>query len=299
MIACPDCKTSLIVKGVPQGQQAICVNCHALFRVGEQVRTSADRLAWRSLWLGLSSIVLLFITGIPAIYYGIRSLLRMRYVKSQTADRVAAITGTALGGCFGLFGSVFGLTVGGLMGFVLLTMVRVEKTPEVAALFQQVFEAEIPQELIPSRGAEILNSMYFFDFYDAPQPIDRTFRLHLIAQKSIIRTNNSQTINQLRDRVLNDRYQLKETGSEILTWSLGGDPIDVRKIEFEIIEDGFFNPDDPASTSSVGQTIVQYYGYSSSEQGKTGFSWIVKQPPHPTVPEARIKEWLAKLKPRF
>ena len=106
MTKCQQCDATLIADGLPQGQQVRCVKCAHLFRLGEEKKTSADRLAWRSFWLGLSSLLCMFFTGIPAIYYGIRSLLRMRFIKPRPKDRFAAVSGTLMGGCFGMSGAV-------------------------------------------------------------------------------------------------------------------------------------------------------------------------------------------------
>ena len=112
MTECQHCKSKVVTVGLNTGQQIRCANCLTIWTFGKVETDATDRLAWRSFWLGLSSILFLFFTGIPAIYYGVRSLLRMRFVKPKKRDRAAAIAGTTMGGCFGIFVSFFRFPVG-------------------------------------------------------------------------------------------------------------------------------------------------------------------------------------------
>ena len=61
-----------------------CGNCGDLIGTGVKANAPREKTASRSLWLGLSSIILLFFTGIPAIYYGIKSLLKKSFFFLQT-----------------------------------------------------------------------------------------------------------------------------------------------------------------------------------------------------------------------
>ena len=80
-----------------------CGKCGDFIDSGVKANAPVDKFARRSLWLGISSIILLFFTGIPAIYYGVKSLMRSKYTSVRPGDRRAAIAGTALGTIFGVF----------------------------------------------------------------------------------------------------------------------------------------------------------------------------------------------------
>ena len=157
MTQCPKCEATLIADGLAEGQQVRCVQCATLFRLGEEQKTSADRLAWRSFWLGLSSLVFLFLTGIPAIYYGIRSMLRMRFTKPRPKDQFAAVSGTMLGGCFGVIGGGMIVSFAAILGFTLLSVNRPATQEEKLEMYAGVFASD-PPALHLDRAVSVLQS---------------------------------------------------------------------------------------------------------------------------------------------
>jgi len=102
---CSQCESELLVEIFGTSNPIRCASCGGISIPANEASTQAGRFAWRSLWLGIASIFLLFLTGLPAIWYGVRSLLQMRFVRSQKGDRKAAAAGITLGLLFGIFGS--------------------------------------------------------------------------------------------------------------------------------------------------------------------------------------------------
>jgi hypothetical protein len=303
MTKCQQCDATLIADGLPQGQQVRCVKCAHLFRLGEEKKTSADRLAWRSFWLGLSSLLCMFFTGIPAIYYGIRSLLRMRFIKPRPKDRFAAVSGTLMGGCFGMSGAVIAC----FAAIIAITLTTVDKpgTPEERALhYSQVFENDMPPELQLDETVSLLNSQHFFDFVDHEEPEQRTTHVHLLHHNANFQTWRSLVVVQLRgNRLRIPGHRLVEKSSELLNWKMFDQDIEVRKIVFEIqpdeeAEEAQSEPESDLSTAaeSSTDTAIQYYGVCKSPFGFTGMTVTTKQPPA-VFTEEKIREMFATIKP--
>lgn len=232
MTECQSCNSKLETEGLQPGQRYRCANCEAVHLFGTTEKVPADKLAWRSLWLGLASIILVFITGIPAIYYGIKSLLRMRFVKSKKSDRAAAIAGTALGGCFGLF---FGFIVVSIISIGLLSYLTYKTTSvpsEVVENCEQIFDFEAPPEFKPIEAQEMLGMQKSFDFADDIDEEKRHARIYLKFLGSSMRTNEDGLIGSLSSKSVNNGLG-EERETELLKWNVFGEDTDVRKTIFE------------------------------------------------------------------
>lgn len=232
MTDCQTCNSKLVTDGLQPGQRFRCANCEAIFLFGKTEKVPADKLAWRSLWLGLASILLIFFTGIPAIYYGVKSLLRMRFVKSKSSDRAAAVAGIATGGCFGLFFGFLALTILTIGLFAYLTHEEVEIAAEVQARCDQVFEFEAPEGFKPVKAETVLGIQSSFDFADDRDKIKRSARIHLRKIGSNLQTNKEQLIEALQSKSVNNGFG-KVRSTELLKWQMFGEETDVRKTIFE------------------------------------------------------------------
>lgn len=229
MTECQYCNSTLVTNGLSPGQQIRCANCLSLLTFGKIEKVETHRLAWRSFWLGLSSILLLFFTGLPAIYYGIRSLLRMRFVKPKSSDRAAAIAGTALGGCFGIFVgflAVCGLIIG-LISY--LTYQETDDVVEVVQKCSEYFEFEVPKSLMPVKATSILNNHATFEFADSKKATERNVRIQLRRDGASIQTNRDRVVQSLMRTRVNKQKMGKPEPSEILKWEMDGEVVDVRK----------------------------------------------------------------------
>jgi hypothetical protein len=300
--------------------------------LGEAVKVSADRLAWRSFWLGLASLVFLFMTGIPAVYYGIRSLLRMRFSKPGPRDRFAAVSGTIMGAVFGLTGGFLVIMAGMLLAVGYYSLDIVSDPGQIRQQFESNFEPTPLGKLKPHRLASVFNSQYFFDFVDNRNSGQRNIRVHMIHCKPNMQQMRNQVIGHLSKRTVTSTLQLERRDSEILKWEMGGRQIDVRKTTFDIVgqESGEADPsesespdepndqiaeakasdtieneldevdsatDDESEVKVLADTtqVVQYFGFYSDEQGMTGMT-VATRFPNPNLSESQIKKMFAEIK---
>jgi hypothetical protein len=128
-----------------------------------------NRAARWSFWLGISSIVLLWITGIPALILGTRALWQMRHQKTTKQEKRWAITGTLLGTLFGL---LLGGCLTGMVGIFIAvsTTFSSDRSEDPAVLRQwlkEVVHLDIPEELKANFGYKSMTSHSFhFDTFD-------------------------------------------------------------------------------------------------------------------------------------
>ncbi len=228
MTQCPTCNSKLVTDGLSSGQQFRCANCNSFSRFGKTDRVAADRLAWRSFWLGIASILLLTLTGIPAVYYGVRSLLRMRFVRAKRGDQAAAILGVGLGGFFGMF-----------IGFLVFCVVLVAilgrwtssetKDPElVASNCSKFFEFD-HQDLKPLRANSILDTQFVFQFSDNPNSKDESVNVALIHLRKSIQSSDASMLAMLRRKRLGGKRAGRSIGTKVFEWSMDGEPMDVKR----------------------------------------------------------------------
>lgn len=298
MSECQFCKTSLVTDGVSSGQQIRCASCHAISRFGKIENVAADRLAWRSFWLGISSILLLMITGIPAMYYGIKSLLRMRFVKPKRSDQAAAMVGTMLGGCFGIFGGFIGLCALIIALISFLTSSETKDAAQVVQQCSQYFDFESP-EVIPTK-AVAKASTHVFEFANKDKLEDRSVAIRLIFLQNALQPNDAIMHRLLKSMKINKMKLGKHLGSEFLDWKMNSNDIEIRKAIFDRRPD---DPDSnsnaspsPADTNSDGdfdaeiirQGITrQYIGYQRYQNGLYGVA-IAFEPVNADLTEADV-----------
>lgn len=234
MTECQFCKENLVTDGLNAGQQLRCANCQGIMRFGDAEKIATDRLAWRSFWLGLASFVFLFFTGIPAVYYGVRSLLRMRFVKPKRSDQAAAVLGTTMGGCFGIAVGALLTTIGIVSLAVAFT--RWDSSDERAILAQlpKHFQFELPPDVRPLMGRSVLNSQYEYSFGDQRDGSKRHFRIVLAYIPKSLSSNRNQLLATLSNRQLNGTEKGQRERLELLDWKLAGQTIKVRKTVFRL-----------------------------------------------------------------
>ena len=295
MTNCQQCNTALVGEGISQGQQVRCARCSHLFRLGDQASSSADKFAWRSFWLGLISFVFLFLTGLPAIYYGVKSLLRSRFIQARPIDKAAAVAGTAMGGCFGILGGFTLLISCALAAVVFFTISKLEDPAEIQQRYSTLF-AEVLEDLHPEESVSVFNAQFFFEFADAEQFEERTFRLRQAFARAPMQATKGQTVSQLKSLGIDRNLLLEEISAEKLTWNLHGEEISVMKTVSKII--GYDNSDNDENQPEVDEsqpgklvppisadsnapnpeTTVQYVGYVKQANRSSGFSAVVYQP---------------------
>ena len=101
---CSNCEATLVVIDLTEHDHVSCSQCNATFPLSQVSDTPprTSRQAVASMILGVVSIVGLFVTGIPAIFLGIRALVRMRRNPLLLKGHSMAIVGILSGGGFGL-----------------------------------------------------------------------------------------------------------------------------------------------------------------------------------------------------
>ncbi|MEL7497900.1 MAG: hypothetical protein AAFN77_09840 [Planctomycetota bacterium] len=320
-IVCEGCQSALVTKGILAGQIIRCGRCGKISQMGTSEALATDRMAWRSLWLGISSIFLLFITGLPAVYYGVKSLLRMRFVRPKKSDRIAAITGTALGGCFGIFIGSFVAMVGLFVLIVTMDIKRSQNPAEIKEFLAKVCTISMPTELEGFDFDGILfNSNQSFEFGDAKKYSDQTFRIRILYQRSTIGINRNTMIQQMREvYVSSSRMKIDKDGTEMLLWNIDDESVDVQKRIFtltpkknaesqNVSEDGnevssSDQPDEATSGESTESTksqtpeiVKHYFGVITRESGIYGFVVYVNETRRPTTDE-EIQQIIETLKP--
>ena len=218
-IQCDQCELPLMLDG--DSVLIRCASCGNIFRRDFARSRDTDRMAWRSLWLGLASIVLVFFTGIPAIYYGVRSLLRMRYRPAEKRDRTAAIAGVGLGSIFGLVigpcVAMFGLIV--LVGF--MSAERTSDPIEIAAIMDEFCEMDYPEEFEFVRGRQAIQTKSIrWVLNTDEEPVKRLVRMELIYFGGFLKDNNSLNVRSITrsHALIDESFDLKQ--STDLTLSL-------------------------------------------------------------------------------
>ncbi|MFK7767867.1 MAG: DUF4190 domain-containing protein [Mariniblastus sp.] len=288
MTQCQQCNSNLITDGLTPGQQIFCAHCRNLSRFGEIEKVATDRLAWRSFWLGLSSIVLLFFTGIPAIYFGIKSLLRMRFVKPKSSDRTAAIAGTAMGGCFGvLMGSTI---IAGLLIalFIHLGSERVNEPALVLEKCKTNFEFQQPRDTVPVLAASELGNMSEYLFADSQEPKDRFACIHLLYAGQGIRADRRAFILRLSNRRITSDDERDHETATVFKWEMDGSPTSVN---YKIYA-AHLDENDPENNAPETH---HYYGFLERQGEYYGIS-VAFDPEKRKMTESEVKQIFANTK---
>lgn len=177
---CSNCESILLTDVFKTPNPIRCTACGHISIPQTKSSNQANRFAWRSFWLGLTSIVLLCLTGIPAIWYGVRSLLQMRFVRSQKNDRKAAIAGICLGLLFGFVGSGIVAMIG---AFSLIFMFLVEETKEperIQEILANIGTIDIPEDFHAVEANRVANQVEQVDWRDSSKLESANGRVRLV-----------------------------------------------------------------------------------------------------------------------
>ena len=297
-MSCPDCDAVLMTRGLPAGHQIRCGRCGHRGRFGKQEKVNTHSLAWRSFWLGLSSCLLLFFTGLPAMYYGIRSLLRMRFVRPEPIDRVAAATGTALGGCFGLGVGGILVSLGLVIGLALWTMDRTEEPDQVQQRWSAHFDAPLPDSVQPRMAQTVFRSIHRFRFHDHDLVDRRTLGLQFLHQDTMVPMNTNQLMESVKKANLPERAQESPRLQQKFDWLVNDniEAVSKRVFHFErSVEVPQPNQPPPADGPQESVTIHQYYTVITSKSGFYMIAMVI-DPERADMSEEQIRDWFAKVR---
>ena len=266
---CRHCNAELSTEGAPPFRAYRCSGCRQLnFFVNKGRQYAGQETAWRSLWLGIITMlvmiaasVLLFTrwpwsagmlgllamaTGAFALYFGIKPLLRNRYQEAPTSAKVAASSATVLGGCGGMF-------FGGFFGFVFLmvlviSMASVSTTEpnEVRLQAEKYFQIEMGDEIswVPA-DAEITPFISQVEYWDNKNFDDSLTRLYVSWIGAMLSTgpaaNNQANLAKgvARGILGNERDNVGLDQTKTFEWEIMGDTRSVQRKSFiRKIDDG-------------------------------------------------------------
>lgn len=180
---CSQCQSTLLVEIFGTANPVRCASCgHVSIPVNE-ASTLVSRHARRSLWLGLVSIFLLFLTGIPAIWYGVSSLLQMRFVRSRKRDRQAAAAGVTLGVLFGVFWSGFVLSFGGVILFFMMINEDTFNPVRIAEIRSEIGSIEVPADFVALEANIMKGQFQRVNWQDGRMASDAEGRIRLVKAK--------------------------------------------------------------------------------------------------------------------
>ena len=224
-LVCQACGAELVTDFISEIQSARvlvrCGGCGVIIGSGIDENAPVDKRARWSLWLGISSVLLLFLTGIPAVYLEIRSLLRMRYTSFRLQDRYAAIAGTTLGSIFGVCGGfcgVFSLVVALALFFSQKTTFNFEQSMVVLSGIAKV---EMPEGINQGVAVSAVNT-HQFHFRDAKKKEDATCRIQLVYYPPVMVGGAATLKPTLRLNQINNDARYKTLGETQLNWEIAG-----------------------------------------------------------------------------
>jgi len=265
MTICSHCQADLYTESIAGGRSVRCAGCNGLnLYEGEKGSGNQNREAWFSLVLGLSSFFFSCLTGLPAIFFGIRALRKMRYLPTSGRAKVAAIIGIATGGLIGtlLMGSII-LIVGAGFG-IAQKIEELENPAEATKLSKQLgsFESNVPD--LKSRKFFKLPSLVEYAVWtddlldvhwlkdDAPRTVyhwqesNRSVRIIAAEAPGWL---NPINIRQMLDEIhLIEEERKKQIGKETLDWKFLGQEARVLKVIYQGSE-----PDKSSDEKSPGE----------------------------------------------
>ena len=238
---CPQCESILLTEVFQTSNAVRCAACGNVAILQGQSSTQANQYAWRSFWLGLTSIVLLGLTGIPAILYGVRSLLQMRFVRSQKNDRRAAVAGIALGVLFGFVGTAVVALVG---GFALVFTLVIEETKEperVLEILATIGSIEVPEGFHPVEARRFEGNFRRIDWRDGAKPESANGRIRLVKAVSEAQFGDMQIAKAKAEFDLHRDIEIEGSSreSETLSWKFANETRDVTRMTDVAVEGDF------------------------------------------------------------
>ena len=256
---CRHCNAELSIEGVPSFRAYRCAGCGELnFFVDEDRRFPGQEIAWRSLWLGIATLVTMIIAtallfldsqwtggalGLPAmilgamaLYFSIRAMLRNRYQKAPTSAKIAAAGASFLGGCAGLFW-------GGLFGFIFaiavifnLATVKTTDSAEVAKHAKDYFRVATVDDAkwIPS-VAHINPFFSRVEYWDDKLFLQSNSRFYVswmgtMLTNGPVQNNRKILIDESLERIMGGQQRLvKQDSSRTFDWQINGQEYEVTK----------------------------------------------------------------------
>ena len=260
---CTQCESVILVEVFGTSNPIRCAACGNVSKPTNQDSTDASRYARRSFWLGISSILLLFLTGIPAIWYGVRSLLQMRFVRCESKDRKSAAAGIALGVIFSIAGAAAVTLVGGIAIMMVMMFEETKDPQRIQEILATMGTIDFPDDFQPIEAAEIRGQFTIVNWRDGMNAADAQARARLVM--GIPKApNGKMQINRPRDDFELHRDIKVDLGNkqvETLSWQFAGQSSDIEKTT-ETAEEGGFN-------------TIRYQARKDSTDQEAGYTLIL------------------------
>lgn len=272
---CPHCESWLLVEVYGTSNPIRCTSCGGVSIPPNKTATQVNRYAWRSFWFGLASIVLLFVAGIPAIWYGVRSLLQMRFTRSQKSDRKAAVAGVALGVVFGVFGTGLATVIGAIVFLVMSSIEETSDPQRMNEILASIGTLDVPEGVELLEANRFQNQFQRINWRDGSSVEKSEARIRLI--KAIRNTQVGMAqLNRPRDSFSlhsNIEVDAKSRQTEMLLWKFAGKEREITKSTEPVVRYTIRSPDsedeEEVVTPSPGELNVITYSASTEEDGET------------------------------
>ncbi len=253
---CSKCETTLLIDVFGTSNPIRCSACGAVTIPPDKASTQVNRYAWRSFWLGLSSIVLLCFTGLPAIWYGVQSLLQMRFSRSQKSDRKAAVAGVTLGILFGIVGAGIVAVIAGVILIVTMSIEESNDPKRIQEILSTIGKIEVP-EGFEFDDADLMKGQFtrvqWNDMGDTNIKDGRIRLLEAFPKTQVGSQLHGPTVRFRFDSDIEIETDNRET--ESLSWKFAGKSRSITKFT-EPVKNQDFN-------------VVRYYGSTKDDAGET------------------------------
>lgn len=259
---CQSCQAALLPTTTAREQLVRCGGCGNTFLPLMNEKSAiekTDRMAKWSFWLGLSSLVLLMFTGIPALVLGIRSLRRMRFRAVDRREKFQALTGTLLGLVFGVFGGTCAISIAVLAGYFFSSFEVTSDPEKVKALTDSVATFDNSLELIPMDGVAFLN-FKILQYADQPKKADAKVRMLLL--EFHMQPNPQQINTILKDKFVGNKSEYLLPYSEKVDWTTSTG----ANVKLDIYEHVTDADDRVLRYSSLQKSDMSWFGISITFQ---------------------------------
>lgn len=161
---CPNCNASIATGGIEPSAIVRCAGCGSQFSAAYEAISTKNRKATLSLVLGLVSVVGLFLTGIPAVILGIKSLADIKNRRTSVGRR-RSIGGIIAGGFFGFTCSASAIG----LALIVPGMIPTDDPVEIAKIQKVIGQFEFPETLKPVSASTIIMGMRQVRYRDEPE----------------------------------------------------------------------------------------------------------------------------------
>ncbi len=272
---CQSCQTALLPTKTAREQLVRCGGCGSTFLPLMSEKSAiekTDRMAKWSFWLGISSLVLLMFTGIPALVLGFRSLRRMRFRAVDKREKFQAMTGVVLGLIFGVLGGTCAISIAVVAGFFISSFEITNEPEKVQTLADSVATFDNSLELIPIDAVAFLG-FKILQYADKPDKADANARLLFL--EFHMQPNSQQITTILKDKFVGAKSDYKSPYSEKIDWKTSTQ----AKVTLDVYE----------HISDPDNQVVRYWSLQKSDMGWFGIS-ITYDPSESGITEEDVRK---------